>query len=325
MEKYINIVRKFSWVLLRQNVVNAFTYNIRKEILTLNQSLYLLSNKLRHTQFELLYYKILDYYSRDFDGKYTEEIKFLKNNGRLTEFPYPKTKGMELFTCAHDSSNGLPYVLHKEKKLYYPKTWSLTLVNDQYRNLVEKENILGGGYSSKSPHQYQTDHFHVYETDTVLDIGAAEGLFALEVIESVEKVVLIEADALWVEPLRATFEPYKHKVTIINKFVSDIDGHNEITIESCLRNSAVKTLFIKMDIEGEECRIIRNNQSLLSKDLEIRVVCCTYHNSGDADKLKLLLDNAGYKTEFSEGFVLFIWDENLQPPYFRKGLIRGKK
>ena len=325
MQKYITILRKFNWMLLRQNIVNAFTYDLRKEVRVLNESVYTLSNKLRHTQFELLFLKLINYYAVNTKNVYAEEIEFLRNRGSLIEFPYPKLKEIGPIICAYDPSNSLPYVLHKGKKLYYPKTWPLPLVKDQYTNLVEKENIIGGGYSLKCPHQYQTNQFHVHDTDTVLDIGAAEGLFALEVVDSVDKVIVIEADELWAEPLKATFERYKDKVTLINKFISDKDGPTEITIESCLRNTAIKTLFVKMDIEGEECKVIGSNQNLLSKEIDIRIVCCTYHNRHDAETLKGMLESSGYTTEFSDGFVLFIWDENLQPPYFRHGLIRAKR
>ncbi len=325
MNKYLLILKTFNWVLARQNLVNILTYNVRDEFYRLNQKVYSLTNKLRHAQFELLYFKVLDYFAKNGNGLYSEEVSFLEETGRLTEFPYPRLKTLDAVTCAIDPANSLPYVLHRGKKLYYPKTWSLSLVIEQYTNLVEKENIVGGGFSAKCPHQYQTDRFHVRDTDTVLDIGAAEGLFALDVIDSVENVMVIEADALWAEPLAATFAPYAHKAKIINKFISDKDSPTEITIESCLQLHAVKSLFIKMDIEGEECKVIGSNERLLNAAMDLRVVCCTYHNRDDATVLKGMLERSGYITEFSDGFVLFIWDENIQPPYFRHGLIRAKR
>jgi 16S rRNA A1518/A1519 N6-dimethyltransferase RsmA/KsgA/DIM1 with predicted DNA glycosylase/AP lyase activity len=48
----------------------------------------------------------------------------------------------------------------------------------------------------------------VAEGDVVVDAGAAEGNFALSVIDKASKVYIIEGDAGWCEALRQTFLPY---------------------------------------------------------------------------------------------------------------------
>ena len=58
------------------------------------------------------------------------------------------------------------------------------------------------------------------EDVTLLDVGAAEGFFALSVIEHVKEIILFECDVEWIKALEATFKPWKDKVFIINKYVS---------------------------------------------------------------------------------------------------------
>lgn len=50
--------------------------------------------------------------------------------------------------------------------------------------------------------------------------------------------------------------------------------------------------------------------------------CCTYHKQEDAETIKKLFVDKGYKYEFSKGAVLFKAQKNLKAPYFRHGLIR---
>ena len=71
--------------------------------------------------------------------------------------------------------------------MYFPETYPVNWAEDLYKNYIETENILGGNYKEKSPHQYQTDEFYIKEGDILLDIGSAEALVALDVIEKVKK------------------------------------------------------------------------------------------------------------------------------------------
>ena len=74
---------------------------------------------------------------------------------------------------------------------------------------------------------YLSDNFTVQQDDVLLDVGSAEGIFALTHIEKLKHVVLFERNAQWVEALEATFAPWKEKVTIIRKYVSDCDDRFE--------------------------------------------------------------------------------------------------
>ncbi|WP_162794071.1 hypothetical protein [Runella rosea] len=306
------------------NLINAFRYNLKKEISITQEELLLTKQKLKITQQELLYFKILNYYETNSNDKYKNELIFLKDIGCISLFPYRQIRKLEDVIVGFDDNKRMPFVIHNGDRLYFPESWSLSQVKENYISLIEEQSILGGNFLEKSPHQYQTESFCVNKGDIVLDIGAAEALFALEVINLAAKVYIFESEKMWAKPLEATFEPYKNKVVIINKMVSGVDSENEITLETALVNEKAKSLFLKLDIEGSESLVLEANMNLLNKDIDIKVACCTYHKNEDEEYLKFFFDQIGYKSEFSDGFMIYVHDENIRPPYFRKGLIRAQ-
>lgn len=79
---------------------------------------------------------------------------------------------------------------------------------------------------------------------------------------------------------------------------------------------------VEMDIEGAEIPVVSASRDYLRWDKDIRFACCTYHNAGDAEALECLFREAGYFTEFSDGWMLPT-ARHLSPPYFRRGVIRA--
>ena len=275
---------------------------------------------------EILYYRIKDYFANHPSDAYEEELHYLNKLGHLCVFPYEQTKTLADVAYGYDTAKRLPYVVHDNtKKLYFPRGWEPEQAKQTYLNYMQVESLLGGDYTTKSPHKYQSDTVFVKDGDVVIDVGAAEALFALDVVDKAEKVIIIESEPVWIEPLRATFEPFMNKVELIHKRVSDRDSSQEITLMSCLKNINPNRLFIKMDIEGYETTLVENNYDLFSANISIDVVCCTYHKATDATTLKSNFDGWGYQTEFSDGYMLFYWDELITPPFFRKGIIRASK
>ncbi len=255
---------------------------------------------------------------------YQDEIAYLKQAGWAT-FPYPLIRSLPGVTSGRETGSGLPFVVHQGKRLFFPRTWSRQRVETVYRGYIETEGIVGEGYRSKTPHRYQTDDFQVRTGDVVVDIGAAEGLFALDVIDKAKRVYLFECDPVWRKPLQATFAPYAAKVSIINKAVGERDTRRVVRMATCLRDELNEPLFIKMDIEGAEVPVVEASRAWLSEATQLRLCCCTYHRLHDAERLKSLLDDMGYHTAFSEGFMLYSKDRIQQKPYFRHGLIRAHK
>ena len=85
-----------------------------------------------------------------------------------------------------------------------------------------------------------------------VDVGCAEGYSSLEIIEEAKHVYLFEQDEQWLEAIRATFEPWQDKVTIVQKYVSDHNSSREQTLDDFFNNQTNEHLFLKMDIEGAE-------------------------------------------------------------------------
>ncbi|MCQ2960640.1 MAG: hypothetical protein MJ198_10730 [Bacteroidales bacterium] len=274
----------------------------------------------RHEQlFEIMMY--YDVHSKESE-QYKEELDFIAKNG-LSIFPYRKTKTLPYVETGFDNGLTMPWVLHNNKKLYFPSCFSIEQAELTYRNFIENENILGGSYRTKSPHQYQSETFKIEDGDVLVDVGCAEGLVALDAIEKVKKVYLIESDLKWIDALSATFAPYKDKVVIVNKLVAECDSNTSITLATLLKNEKDNSLFIKMDIEGYETSVIAASKDFLCARDKTKLVCCTYHKNNDEAELKSMFESYGYTTEFSDGYMLFVLDGTIKPPFFRHGVIRA--
>jgi phospholipid N-methyltransferase len=167
--------------------------------------------------------------------------------------------------------------------------------------------------------KYLTEDFQVESNDIVLDIGSAEGNFALSIIDEVKRIYIFEADKEWIEALYATFEPWKEKVVIINKFVSDQTSEESICLDDFIQE---KIDFIKGDVEGEELKIMQGAKEIIQKYCP-KVLMCTYHKGNDSEALKIFLEKNDYKIHFSAGYIIFLDDP--KPPYLRRGLIRAEK
>lgn len=120
-----------------------------------------------------------------------------------------------------------------------------------------------------------------------MDIGAAEGLLSLDCVETACKVYIVEADPVWIPALTATFEPWKDKCIIVNKFVSDHNDNTNIRLDTLLCNESNHQLFIKMDIEGGETNVLNASKEWLTSLKNMKLACCTYHHHNDAKIMKI--------------------------------------
>ena len=325
-------MKRLRFKYLIRNLYNALAYDSHREDLLLMQRqqelLYAMEseNKQLRTRFDQLQLQIVLSYFMEHPNEaaiYADELAYLRHHG-LCVFPYEQTQVVENVRGGIEEAIKLPYVLHNNKKLYFPSSYSLDAAIDTYKNFIETENILGGGYRTKSPHQYQTESFMIEEGDVLLDVGCAEGLLTLDSIDKVSKAYLVESDPLWLPALEATFAPYKDKVEIINKTVSDADTDSSITIQSILAKEEGKQTFVKMDIEGFELPTLQASEDYISSHPNIKFACCTYHRYDDASDIAQFFDSIGRKYAFSDGYMFFLYDNlsHLVPPYFRKGIIR---
>lgn len=208
-----------------------------------------------------------------------------------------------------DEQNHLPFVMHNEKRLYFPKKYSKEKVSINYRTLIIEQDI-------EAAHRYVVSYNELKDR-ILFDIGSAEGIFSLDTIELVKHVYLFECEDYWVDALKATFAPWKEKVTIIEKYVGDKNDEKFITIDETMKGKELNHLFLKMDIEGAEQSALRGATNVMKNGKDVRLAVCVYHRDEDPSMIDSLLRSLGYQTEFTGGYLY--WGGRLS-----KAVIRGK-
>lgn len=248
-------------------------------------------------------------------------VSYIKKKPKLALFPYAELEKYKSYnvTVKRDKGNGLFYTVYNGKKMYLSKKFKLKYHAVRYmRNLIMEQD-------SKSPHRYLTSQFNVKSDDIIYDIGAAEGIFALDVIDKAKKIYLFECDPGWIEALQYTFAPYKNKIEIVNKYVSDINDDNNITIdyftEHFNENSVVN--FIKMDIEGYEEAALRGAAHTLDTQADLKLATCIYHLPHQEEDVKKLLSS--FDNTPTDGYMLYYYDYNIAEDYLRHGVLRSVK
>lgn len=246
-----------------------------------------------------------------------EIIDYFKDN-KPSMLPYEftrkyLTKHTDIF---YDNSCKMRFVFHNGKKLYFPKGWTIEAANMYYTELLMEQD-------EDSPHRYETKDFTVKAGDVIADIGTAEGIWALTYAEKASKIYLFECEKSWIKALQKTFEPWKEKVIIVNKYISNINIGKEVTIDEYFKNKEIN--FIKADIEGAEIKLLEGGKGILSKNNDVKLILCTYHNKDDDTKIKEILETNGFVTEFSKRYIISVFDNKLIKPYERRGVIRAKK
>ena len=263
--------------------------------------------------------KIIRFYDskENMTSEEEEVIAYLVSNP-ISVFPYDfqdkyNKSGIEVL---EDISNGLHYVLHDNKKLYFKRSYSVAKIKSLYHGLLLDQD-------PNSPHLYLTKDFSLNSKDVIADIGAAEGNFSLSNIETVKKIYLFECDSEWIEALEATFKPWKDKVVICNKFVSNIDNKDSITLDTFVKEYDDIT-FLKVDIEGEEANFLEGAHSFLQSIKQFKMAICTYHKQEDQAEFTRLLKTYNLEVQPSNRFMIFYHDHTINAPYLRRGLLRAQ-
>ena len=263
--------------------------------------------------------RLYDSPEKDLDGEIKAVLTFLKKNP-LKLFPYRfpdryKASTVKVYT---DVSNQMMYVLHENKRLYFKRSWSKKDIRENYNNLrIEQDE--------NSPHRYLNEGFKLAPFSIVADVGAAEGIFALSVIEEAESIFIFESDTEWIEALRETFKPWSSKVTIINKYVSDIDNEHNITLDDFAKNNNIRFDFIKIDVDGVEHLLLKGAIKTLSNSVRLKIVICTYHKAEDEKLFSRILNDFSFSVAHSDGYMIFYYDSTLSAPFLRRGVLRANK
>ena len=242
----------------------------------------------------------------------------------MDQFPYEKQRDMGEIVLRYDKGEKLNYVIHKGHPLYFPKDMTEDIIREAYRFAIEDDDIIGDGYRQRSPHAYQSERYHIGEGDILIDAGSAEGLFALDVIEKVSKVYIIECDPRWRKPLEATFRPWKDKVEIVRAILSGEKHGDEIGLVDLLNECGTHDVFVKMDIEGAEVEVLKGARAYLSaRKTPIIFAVCAYHRTTDYDTLMDFFNSINYNTETQPGYMYTKMNDGRGIYTFRKVMIRA--
>ncbi len=281
-------------------------------------------------RWKLIYYKrnktenkikqeVLAYYKQHSsnDVEINEALNFLQTNS-ISVFPYPffleyVKKPIEVII---DPKNQLPYVMHLGKKLYFKKNWTKEHIIEAYRFLLAEQD-------ERSGHCYLNKDYAIEANSVIVDVGAAEGIFALNEIEKIKHIFLIETDNEWIEALKETYKPWLEKITIINKFVSNIDDDTNVRLDTYF--AAIEKIdLLKIDVDGAEKDLLNGADKTVSNKVK-KLAICTYHKTNDNRDFTAYLLSKNYSLSNSHGYMLFYFDPNFEAPYFRRGLIKAEK
>ena len=283
-----------------------------------------MSAKLVHSKHQRFLNKlksdIINYYSSKtvLSEEEKEVVSYLAANP-MTVFPYDfqKKYNKENINVLLDTVTGLHFVLHDNKKLFFKRSYSIQKIKSLYHGLLLDQDL-------ESPHLYLTENFDLTENDVIADIGAAEGNFSLTNVERVKKLYLFECDEEWIEALEATFKPWKDKVFICNKFVSNTITANSISLDKFVEDHQDIT-FLKVDIEGEEANFLAGSAAFLQSKRSFKMAICTYHKQEDEETFTALLQEYDLQVAPSARFMIFYHDALICAPYLRRGLLRAQK
>ena len=218
----------------------------------------------------------------------------------------------------YDNDVKMFYGLYKEKKLYLSKKLDTEEKARAYFNSVIMEQDV------RSPHCYFNHGWIDNQKGISVDVGAAEGIYGLHVIDQIEHLYLIEIDQDWIDALKCTFKEYMDKVTIVRAFIGNSDNGFNRKLDTIFKNIRINT--IKMDIEGEEINALKGAEHILTRD-DMHLVVCTYHHKDDNTIIGRYLSDKGFDILNSCGVVVCYgdWELDRDEAGFRKALLYADK
>ncbi|MDD2798230.1 MAG: FkbM family methyltransferase [Bacteroidales bacterium] len=253
----------------------------------------------------------------------TKLLKFLSfnlveifNYSFVANYHFRKTPVLD------DKSKGLSYVVTDQgRKLYFKRGLSHSTIRTNYNTLCLEQD-------KNSPHNYYYNNFKAATHTILADIGSAEGNFSLSIVDQVKHIYLFECEDPWIEALEATFEPWKEKITIVKKYVSDESNRDCVRLDDYFEDKEKPTLF-KIDVEGAERRVLNGGKKTLIDDSVEKILLCTYHKTGDFEEFSKWMNRSGFNFVSPPGYIFFHLENpnysSVAPFDFRKGLIIGTK
>jgi hypothetical protein len=249
-------------------------------------------------------------------------LEYIGSSGQLSVFNNDfALKYQSLPVEAHyDKRLRLLYIELSGKRLYYPSKYSSRDVSFVFRAISLEQD-------EDSPHRYLDDNEDLKDA-ILFDCGCAEGNLPFDHVDELRHAYLFEGDPTWVGPLKATFAPWKEKVTVVEKFLGS--GEDQVSLREYLEKLVEDgrldyerdKVFVKMDLEGAEPDLMRDIAPILHRFKDIRLAVCVYHKKDDEQEVIDAVPS-GFTHRARPGYMYFHMHED-EPvfPYFRHGVMR---
>ena len=259
--------------------------------------------------------------------EFTREVEYLIKKQKIVMYPYEFADRYieDVIQVYEDDESNYKYVVHNGHRLYFPRKTD-EIIKYEYNQLIMEQD-------KESPHYYFSDKCSFNDDDIFVDVGSAEGIISLDVIDRAKAVYLFECDDAWIEALKLTFTEYTDKVHFIRAYAGRSDSENVMTLDTVLQDLSNENIFIKIDVEGMEKDVLRGARKVLEKN-NCKCACATYHTANAEKEISEFFDSINYENAPSDNWMLFRFGHltlkngkylPIEAPYFRRGLVRAWK
>lgn len=308
-------------------IASIYHREIKKQLV---DELHIAPSRIHYVEYPMIFLErvICDKYREEIAGnrkcisaELQQVVDYIADNGvRMYCYPFFDEYMNGDVSVFYDEAVHMYYGMCFGRRMYLSRQYDTPEKAKHYFRYVWMEQ------DERSPHRYLSGHFQIDKGDVGIDIGAAEGIFALQVIDDVAHIYLIEADADWCEALAVTFDEYQEKVTIMQGYVSDTDQGLNLSLDKGFENQKID--FIKMDIEGAEMKALHGAKLLIQK-CRPKMAVCTYHSAEDEKEVRDWMEAVGgYRVCNSPGYVVCQgrWElENAKNVDFRRALLWAER
>ena len=184
--------------------------------------------------------------------------------------------------------------------LYWPKIFPINRLNQ----------VVAETFDTEDWHYYQKKHTEVELGEIILDIGTAEGLLPISVVDKCNHIYMVEPSQSFCKCLEKTFFNYSKKTTIFNTAVGNEDGiisfdensldgmvskestknTNKISIfkiDTLFKNNE-KITYLKADIEGFEEEMLKGAEQTIKLN-KPKIAITTYHTQNNPEEIISLI------------------------------------
>ena len=257
---------------------------------------------------------VFETYKTSDDEEIRAVISYYKRNGLNIYGTYEgeHTKSIIMYDEANQ-----PYIVFEGKRMFFPED---EVLENREREQYIYDIIYEQGEGS--PHKYITADNKYALNGVIVDAGVREGNFALRYVEQAKKIYLIEADPNWMQVLKKTFAPYKDKIVFCEKYLSDYDSSETITLDTLVKE---KIDFLKLDIEGAEVDALNGGKNILANS-NAQCAICSYHTKDAQKQIETYFKELGYSTTTSKGYMYFPFEDvALEESGLRRGIVYAHK